>query len=188
MSETPERPEDDVDAQAAATASDALDATASQTEEDGPSLEEQVEQANNKLLRAQAEVETVRKRAQREIEQERRYAALPLVRELLSVMDNLQLAINAASHDNDSAGMLEGVKLVAQQLSTALESYGCKQIPALGQAFDPNHHEAVGQEPSDEVPASHVSRELRTGFQLHDRVVRPSQVFVSTGPASPAGE
>ena len=81
-------------------------------------------------------------------------------------------------------GLLEGVKMVAQQISTVLENKGCKKIEAVGQPFDPNLHQAVQMQPSDEYESNTVMQELRTGFQLHDRVIRPSQVFVSTGPAN----
>ena len=152
-------------------------------------LQAQLDQANDRVLRAQAELENVRKRARRDMEEQRRYASLPLVADLLSAFDNLDRAVEAAEQNENATGLLEGVKMVAVQIQSILEQYGCRRLPALGNTFDPNVHEAVSQEPSDEVPAGNVTRELRVGYQLHDRVIRPSQVMVSTGsPHQPANE
>ena len=73
--------------------------------------------------------------------------------------------------------------MVAQQISDILTEKGCKKIEAVGQPFDPNKHQAMQMQPSDEYEANIVMMDLRPGFELHDRVIRPSQVFVSTGPA-----
>jgi molecular chaperone GrpE len=155
----------------------------SQPDDNATDLAAQLEEANANYLRAKAEVENVLKRTRREIEDERRYAAMSIMRDLLTVVDNVHRAIEAAQNDENSSGLLEGVKMVATQLDGVLDQHGCKQIKALAEPFNPNLHEAIGQEPSDEIPAKHVSRDLRVGYQLHERVVRPSQVFVSTGPA-----
>lgn len=142
----------------------------------------QLQEANANYLRAKAEVENVLKRTRREIADERRYAALPVMRDLLTVVDNLQRAIDAPRQEENSTGLLEGVKMVQNQLETILDQHHCKKIKALAEPFNPNLHESIGQQPSDEIPANHVCQEIRVGYQLHDRVVRPSQVFISTGP------
>jgi len=165
-----------------------LETGAEESAEKPLDLAAQLEEANANYLRAKAEVENVLKRTRREIEEHGRYAALPVMRDLLSVVDNLHRAIEAAQKDENASGLLEGVKMVEGQLGGVLDQHGCKQINALGEPFDPNLHEAIGQEPSDEIPANHVSRELQTGYRLHDRVVRPSQVFVSIGPAEETTE
>lgn len=167
---------------------DQLETGAEESAEKPLDLAAQLEEANANYLRAKAEVENVLKRTRREIEEHGRYAALPVMRDLLSVVDNLHRAIEAAQKDENASGLLEGVKMVEGQLGGVLDQHGCKQINALGEPFDPNLHEAIGQEASDEIPANHVSRELQTGYQLYDRVVRPSQVFVSTGPAEETTE
>lgn len=149
---------------------------------DQAKLQAELKEANERVLRAQAELENYRKRARREMEDERKYAALPLVKDLLPVLDNLQRAIDAAGQSAGSGGLLEGVRLVATQLGGLLEKHACKRIPAVGTTFDPHLHEALAQEASSEHPAGSVSRELQAGYQLHERVVRPAQVFVSTGP------
>ena len=145
-------------------------------------LEAELATEKDRVLRLQAEMENLRSRTAREIVEERRYAPLPVVRDLLPVVDNIDRAIEAAEQGDESASLLEGFKLVRQQLLTVLEQHHCKPIESVGQPFDPQVHEAILQQPSDEQPANHVLMETQTGYQLHDRVVRASQVIVSTGP------
>ncbi|MFO0819578.1 MAG: nucleotide exchange factor GrpE [Pirellulales bacterium] len=144
-------------------------------------LNGELRDANERVLRAQAELENYRKRSRREMEDERKYASLPLIRDLLSVMDNLDRALEAAERNQGSSGLAEGVKMVAIQFITYLEQHGCRKIAAVGLPFDPHQHEAIAQEPSTEHAAGVVTRIARNGYMLHERVVRPSQVLVSTG-------
>jgi molecular chaperone GrpE len=144
-------------------------------------LNGELRDANERVLRAQAELENYRKRSRREMEDERKYASLPLIRDLLSVMDNLDRALEAAERNQSSSGLAEGVKMVAIQFITYLEQHGCRKIAAVGLPFDPHQHEAIAQEPSTEHAAGVVTRIARNGYMLHERVVRPSQVLVSTG-------
>ena len=109
-----------------------------------------------------------------------RYANIGLMRDLLPVLDNIQRAIEAAEKSTDGSGLLDGVKLVAQQLHGVLEQHHCVKIEALHVPFDPHLHHAILQQPSDEYPANTVIMVTQDGYQLHDRVVRPSQVIVST--------
>ena len=148
-------------------------------------LQSQLEQANDRVLRAQAELENVRKRSRRDMDEQRRYANLPLVADLLPAFDNLDRAVQAAEQNENATGLLEGVKMVAIHIQSVLEQYNCRRLASIGDTFDPNVHEAVAQEPSDEVPAGNITRELRVGYQLHDRIIRPSQVMVSTGSPHP---
>ena len=141
----------------------------------------------DKMLRAQADFDNYQKRVQRERTEERRYAFLPLLRDLLGVRDNLQRALDTAEKSGNQSGLLEGVRLVAQQFKTVFEQYGCREIAAQGAEFDPHLHEALTTQPSDE-PAGRVLAVFRPGYQLHDRVLRPAQVVVSSGPAKPASE
>jgi len=144
-------------------------------------LEAQLKDANDRALRTQAELENYRKRAQRELADERRYAVVPLVRDLLAVVDNLQRAIDAAQQTSDGKVLLEGVQLVASQLDAVLKQHGCLPIETVGTPFDPNQHQAIAQEPSTEHPAGTVTRAAQVGYKLQDRVIRPAQVIVSTG-------
>jgi molecular chaperone GrpE len=98
----------------------------------------------------------------------------------LPVLDNVQRAIEAAEKSTDGSGLLDGVKLVAQQLQGVLEQHHCVKIEALGAAFDPHLHHAILQQPSEEHPANTVIMVTQEGYKLYDRVVRPSQVIVST--------
>ena len=124
----------------------------------------------------------------REIADERRYAPLPLLRDLLPVVDNIDRAVEAAEQQGEAASLLEGFKLVRQLLVGILEQHDCQPINALGEPFDPQVHEAILKQPSDEHPADHVSLVTQQGYQLHDRVVRPSQVIVSAGPPKAESE
>jgi len=140
-------------------------------------------EASDRALRATAELENFRKRTKREMDDERKYAVTNVLRDLLPVIDNLERAL-AAGEKGEQGGLLEGVKLVAQQLMTVLERYHCTKIAALGQPFDPNLHEAILHQPSAEVPAGQVVLVTQEGYRLHDRVLRPAQVIVSSGPAT----
>jgi molecular chaperone GrpE len=153
-------------------------------------LRAELEATRDKLLRSQAEFDNYQKRVLRERAEERRYAFLPLLRDLLPVRDNLQRALEAAEKAENQTGLLEGVRLVAQQLKTLFEQYGCREIAAQEAEFDSHLHEALTMQPSEEQPAGRVLSVFRSGYQLHDRVVRPAQVVVSSGPASakPASE
>lgn len=146
-------------------------------------LQNQVDDANSRLLRSQAELDNFRKRSRREMEDQRRYAQFPLVSDLLAVVDNLERAIQVtgqAETDNQQ-GLQEGVHLVTDQLKSILERHHCQMIEVHeGDVFDPNCHEAISQQPSKDHPAGSVLFVTQTGYQLHERIVRPAQVVVST--------
>ena len=149
-------------------------------------LRVELEQAKDRALRSHAELDNYRKRAARELEDRLRYANMGILRDLLPVLDNVQRAIDHAEKTPDPAGLLEGFKLVGGQLQGVLECHQCKKIEALHAPFDPNLHHAISQMPSAEYPPNTVILVSQEGYQLHDRVVRPSQVIVSTAP--PASE
>jgi molecular chaperone GrpE len=144
--------------------------------------------ANDRVLRSQAELENFRKRTRRELDDQRRFANLPLLGDLLPVLDNLDRAVEASEQSDSTSGLLTGVKMVSSQLLAVLLQHGCLPIEADGVAFDPNLHEAIGKEPSAETAEGTVTRVTRVGYQLHDRVVRPPQVLISSGPPAQAGE
>jgi molecular chaperone GrpE len=147
-------------------------------------LRDELQRCKDQSLRCHAELENYRKRAAREMDEHRRYANMGLLRDLLPVLDNVQRAIDAAEKSTDVNGLLDGVKLVAQQLQVVLQQHHCVKIEALGAAFDPNLHHAILQQPSPDHPANTVIMVTQDGYQLHDRVVRPSQVIVSTNEAA----
>ncbi|MCA9129422.1 MAG: nucleotide exchange factor GrpE [Planctomycetales bacterium] len=152
---------------------------------DNASVDERVQEAEREVLRARAELENFRKRMQRDSEQQLKYANIALMRDLLDVVDNLNRATDAAKAESkETSGLLEGVQMVTQQLTGVLAKFGCKPIASQGEEFDPNFHEAISQMPSEEYAAGVVAQEVAVGYQLHDRVVRPSSVIVSTGNGS----
>jgi molecular chaperone GrpE len=152
-----------------------------QASEDSQKLRAELAAAKDRELRAHAELDNYRKRAARELDERLRYANIGLLRDLLPVLDNVDRAIEAAEKNAADAGaLLEGFKMVSQQLGEVLTRHHCTRIEALHTPFDPNVHHAVMQQPSDEHPANTVLMVTQNGYQLYDRVVRPSQVIVST--------
>jgi molecular chaperone GrpE len=144
-------------------------------------LQSQLDAERDKSLRLQAELQNVLNRKSRELAEERRYAALPVVRDLLPVLDNINRAIEAAQKSPDPASLLQGFELVRQQLLTVLTQQHCETISTEGEAFNPEFHAAILQQPSSEIPAGHIVMSVQAGYKLHDRVVRPAQVIVSAG-------
>lgn len=146
----------------------------------------------DQLLRARAEFDNYRKRVARDAEQLRRTAAQDLLRDLLAVADNLERALEHAGASDDG-GVAEGVRMVLRQMQDLMASRGVAAIPAAGEAFDPNLHEALAMQPSDDCPAGTVLVEFQKGYTLDGAVLRPAKVVVSSGPeeaadAPPAGD
>jgi len=160
-----------------------MDDAAAVVDHELEALREQLQETQNRALRFQADLENYRKRADRQMEEERRYAALPLMRDLLPVLDNMGRAIESAEKTHDTASLLEGIKMVFDQFQNTLHQHHCTEIEAFEQPFDPNRHQAIAQQPSEQHPPNTVLMVTQTGFMLHDRVVRPTQVIVSTVPA-----
>ena len=151
-----------------------------------PTLEEQLQAAlaerdqfKDKWTRALADHENYRRRMMREMDEERKYAALPLLKTLLPAFDGLDRAVFAAAQSNNADELIGGVQLTIKQLEAALNGFGAKSIEALGQPFDPNQHEAISQAPSAEHPPMTVLHDVERGYMLHDRVVRPSKAHAS---------
>ena len=193
MSEPNSMPDDRPTSDPRAAASDAAmeealeEAAAQNIAQDLDQLQQQLDESRDRQLRLQADWENYRKRARRELEDERRYANQYLLRDLLPVLDNMQRAMTAAEKSPEQGGLLDGFKMVAQQLENVLAQHECRKIEALHQPFDPHFHEAITQQPSGDFPPNTVLAVVQVGYQLHDRVVRPSQVIVSTAPPA-AGE
>ena len=142
-------------------------------------LKQQLREANDRVLRSQAEIENVRRRMRRERDEERLYAFQPLLTELLPVIDNIDRALEAAEGVDDSSGLLQGFKMVAQQLQDSLKKHNCNVIEADGVPFDPTKHEALAQQPSADVEPGTVLTVHQKGYMLRDRCIRPAQVIVS---------
>ncbi|MEC7680744.1 MAG: nucleotide exchange factor GrpE [Planctomycetota bacterium] len=147
-------------------------------------LRGEVVMAEKRVLQAQAEAENFRKRMRRDFEDQIRFASLPLVEDILLVRDNLLRGLEAADHATDSAGLKEGVAMVAKQLDDTLTKHSVEEISTEDGAFDPNLHEAISQMPSEDHESGSIMHVAQTGFRMHDRVIRPTQVVVSSGPAN----
>jgi molecular chaperone GrpE len=139
----------------------------------------------DKYLRAVADLDNFRKRTKRDLDDARADARTRVLKEMLPVGDNLERAL--AHEASEAAAVLEGVRLVHRQFLTALERVEVTPVEALGQAFDPNLHEAIGQEESDQPPGT-VVKVLQTGYKLGDRLLRPALVVVARPRAQPAPE
>jgi len=148
---------------------------------DVATLQAEVEKYRDAALRGRAEFDNYRKRVVREKEDAIRYANSSLFETLLPILDNFELGLGAAKNAPEAANIVQGLEMVRKQLEDFLRSNGVEVIDALGKEFDPNFHEAVGQEASAEVAEGVVLRQLRRGFKLRDRLLRPASVVVSKG-------
>lgn len=185
----PEQDSHDETVDAAASAS-SPDADEADTPQDGTSdvdpmtaVEQERDQFRDQFLRTAAELENYRKRVNRERDEDRKYACLGLFADLLPALDNLERAVNAAATEDSDSNVLQGVQMVLKQFEEILSRHGAEEIPALNEPFDPNLHEALQQQPRDDVAPMTVIQVLQRGFKLRDRVIRPSQVIVSAQPA-----
>ena len=136
----------------------------------------------DRLARLQAEFENFRKRGQREQQDFRDYALTEAARSLLPVLDSLDLALkNSANQQSD---LRAGVELTRKQLFDALAKLGLREIPAEGEPFDPQYHQAVEMVDTSEAPDHQVLHELQRGYKLKDRLLRPAMVRVARNPKS----
>ncbi len=182
---------EDVKAQNAAEATEAAPEETPEKEEKPLTPEEQIAAAKDeakasydRYLRAVADHENFRKRSIREKDELRQYAASRVLEDLLPVLDNLSLGMAAASQPNaDVKSIVEGIGMVQTQLKTALDQQGLKEINPEGKAFDAHQHDALSQQPSDEVPEGDVLNVIRVGYELNGRLLRPASVVVSSGVA-----
>lgn len=157
-----------------------------QPEDDYAALLAERDQLKDQLLRARAEFDNYRKRMARQTEQIRKTAAEGLLLALLPVVDNLERALDHAG--GTAGGLGEGVQMVLRQFSEVLSQQGVAPIPALGEPFDPNVHEAVMRAPSEQYAEDVVAQEFQRGYRIGDYVLRPSKVVVSAGPPEAAAE
>nr|WP_321401100.1 nucleotide exchange factor GrpE [uncultured Desulfobacter sp.] len=148
-------------------------------QDDTPGLEDQLNAQKEKVLRLSAEFENFKKRKQREIDEFKKFANETIFRQLLSVVDNLERAIDSATDAVEAAGLLEGVKLTHKELLRLFESFNVTPVEAESQPFDPNFHQAVTHAQNNDVPDNTVTNVLQKGYMLHDRLLRPAMVVVS---------
>jgi len=147
--------------------------------------EQQAKENYDRLLRVSAEFENYKKRTSRELEEFRKFANQSLIKEMLSVVDNLELAMNSTNgHKTIDQGLLQGLDMTHKEILKVFEKFNVKPIEAKGQIFDPTFHEAVMQEETDEVDENTVINELQKGYLIHDRLLRPAMVVVAKPRAS----
>lgn len=149
-------------------------------------LRREVDELRDRNLRLMAELQNLHKRAQREKHEALRFAEAELARELLVVVDDLERTMESARTATDAATVAEGVRIIYEHFLKVLKSCNIEPIQAVGRPFDPTFHEALLQQPSDEHPAGTVIQELARGYRMHERVLRPSRVVVSSGPPTSA--
>ena len=145
-------------------------------------LQADLDRFRDLALRSQADFDNFKKRAAREKEDAVKYANSSLLERLIAIVDNFELGLAAAKEEGQASPIYSGMGMVLKQLTDFLADNGLKPIDAEGQQFDPNLHEAIAHEPSDSAPEGVVIRQMRRGYRLKDRLLRPSSVVVSSGP------
>jgi molecular chaperone GrpE len=166
-------------------AADAAAEAPPETPEELAALRDQAARANENrdlYVRAVADLENFRKRAARERQDAVRYANESLLGKILPVLDSFELAL--AATDSAHEAMRDGVKMIFDQLRGALSEAGLEEVDATGQAFDPALHEAVSMLETADVPDGHVVQQLRKGYRLNDRLLRPATVVVARAPST----
>lgn len=135
----------------------------------------------DRYVRAVADLENFKKRATRERLEGIKFANESLLQELIPVLDNFDMALTASRCDQTGTAesLQAGITMIHQQLKKALTDAGLEEVDALGKPFDPNLHEAVSQQETNDVPEGQVLQQLRKGYKLRDRLIRPATVVVS---------
>ncbi|MEW5727877.1 MAG: nucleotide exchange factor GrpE [Pseudomonadota bacterium] len=157
-------------------------------------LTDEINKLKAEILYAKAETENVRRRLEQQAEDRGKYAVANFAKDMLTVADNLRRALDAsppsAREGNDIANTLTvGVEMTERELLAALERYGIRQVPAMGEKFDPNLHQAMMEMEDTTQPEGTVVMVMQQGYQIHDRLLRPALVGVSKGgPKAPPGE
>lgn len=149
-------------------------------------LRREIADLRDRSMRTLADFDNFRKRSERERQEQRRYSLFEPLQEFLGVVDNLELALSAQGSAED---LKQGVEMILRQMRDLLRRHGVREVPAAGAAFDPAVHEAVSREEDPAVQAPTVVAELRRGYQMHDRLLRPAMVKVAVPAeaAQPAG-
>jgi len=144
------------------------------------SKEQDAKEAYDRFLRVSAEFENYKKRSAREMSDFKKFANESLLKEMLPIVDSLELALGSLNENAVSeSGLREGVELILKEIVKALDKFGVKPIESLEKVFDPNYHQAVMQEASKDHPGQTVLKELQKGYLIHERLLRPAMVVVS---------
>ncbi len=144
------------------------------------SKEQEAKEAYDRFLRVSAEFENYKKRSAREMSDFKKFANESLLKDMLPIVDSLELALGSLNENAVSeSGLREGVELTLKEIVKTLEKFGVKPIESLEKVFDPNYHQAVMQETSQDHPGQTVLKELQKGYLIHERLLRPAMVVVS---------
>lgn len=165
---------------------EAAGAPAETADQEVAKLRREIADLRDRSMRTLADFDNFRKRADRERQELKKYALVEPLRDFLEILDNLGLALAAAGSADD---LKRGIEMIHRQMTDLLRRFGVQEIAALGQPFDPALHEAVSREEDSSVKAPTVTGEMRRGYRIHDRLLRPSMVKVSVPaePSPPAG-
>ncbi len=144
--------------------------------------EKEAQENYDRYLRLSAELENYKKRVEKEKGETYKFANENILKDLLPVLDNLERALEHGRESGNLKALLDGVELTHKSFWTVLEKYGITRIEAMGEEFDPNHHEAVMVQEDAQKPAGQVISQLQIGYRLHNRLVRPAMVVVSKKP------
>ena len=144
-------------------------------------LQDESEKNYDKFLRAQAEIDNILKRNKKEKEDWIKYSNETLIKDILPVIDNLELAIAHSKNENALNALSEGVELTLKGLRDTLSRSGLKEVKAEGESFDPCFHHAVSQQEDENTEAGTIINELQKGYTLHERLIRPAMVVLSKG-------
>ena len=150
-------------------------------------METELSKYKDAALRAAADLDNYRKRVSRERDESIKYANAAFLERLIPVLDNFELGLQAARNAPEAAAIVDGLSMVYKQLQDFLANSGVETIDATGQTFDPNLHEALAQEESHDIPEGKVIRQVRRGYRLRDRLLRPANVVVSKGSSHQVG-
>ena len=142
-------------------------------------LQEQAEKYKNDGLYLRAEFDNYRRNVIKERSELLKFGSERLVRDLLSVIDNFERALEAKISTENMATFKQGIEMTATDLKNLLQKHGVTEVPTLGHTFDPAAHEALSSEPSDKVEAGKVLRVFQKAYKLHDKLIRPAQVVVA---------
>ncbi|PLS22764.1 nucleotide exchange factor GrpE [Amylibacter cionae] len=180
-----EFPLDKIDEEESEEEFEEVDLTAEPEEVDPvEQLQAEVAQLKDRLMRALAEQENLRKRAERDRRDAEQYGGQKLARDLLSVNDNMKRALETVTDEQREAnkGLIEGIELTQRELLSAFATHKIVPVsPAVGDKFDPNIHQAMFEAPFPDVKAGHILQVMNEGFMIGDRLLRPAQVGVSSG-------
>jgi len=155
-------------------------------------LLDQVAEYQDSYLRAKAEVDNIRKRAETEVANARKFALEGFIRELLTVKDSLEMALavdQSSGSEVDNRGVNEGLELILRQLESVFSNFSVEMIePEVGDKLDPDQHQAMSVEESQDIPPNCVSKVIQKGYSLNNRLLRPAMVLVAKLPGETAGK